>query len=92
MTQADDLRLRVCLGPECGQVGAAELLEQLQALGANVERMPCQGLCHEAPVVKQGGRCLSAQDFDALLKRLIAHATPSRLPSRAPNLSAKEPT
>ncbi|RMH60476.1 MAG: (2Fe-2S) ferredoxin domain-containing protein [Zetaproteobacteria bacterium] len=73
--------LGVCLGPECSQCGGPELFRQLRALGAEVQRLPCQGLCHEAPVVKRGGRYLDAQSFDELVKALIATQPARRLPS-----------
>ncbi len=73
--------VHICQGPECAQCGGPELLQQLTDMGIAAKPCHCQGLCHEAPVVRIGSRCLAGDDFDALIRRMVSQQTHKALPS-----------
>jgi len=63
--------IEICQGPECGEFGGPELLDELRSLGIAAEPGHCQGLCHYAPVAVVGEKhlgdatlCKIRQQFD----------------------------
>jgi len=60
--------ISVCLGPECKEWGAPELLHQLRQQGFPVSTEHCQGLCHFAPIVPLNQHCIA----EATMKKIVA--------------------
>eukprot|EP00767_Chilomastix_cuspidata_P007396 gnl/Chilomastix_cuspidata/806.p1 GENE.gnl/Chilomastix_cuspidata/806~~gnl/Chilomastix_cuspidata/806.p1 ORF type:complete len:152 (+),score=34.10 gnl/Chilomastix_cuspidata/806:39-494(+) len=44
----------VCRSVPCMLAGADECAAELERMGAKVARVECLGLCHEAPVIREG--------------------------------------
>ncbi len=67
---SDNSLIEVCQGPECSQCGGPELLAELNMLGIAAQAGHCQGLCHEAPMVRIGERALADACVDKIIARL----------------------
>ncbi|MFT5434438.1 MAG: NADH-quinone oxidoreductase subunit F, partial [Myxococcota bacterium] len=71
-------RPRVCTGPVCTLRGAAGLIAELEASGANPEAMPCPGRCETPIPVLQGATVSIGTTATELV------ADPAPLPPTAP--------
>ncbi len=85
------LTVRVCDSITCEMFGANMLHDHLEATlgsGVRVQRVPCVGRCHAAPVVVVGQRPLEHADVEAVTTAVEAGAITADLPESALDFAA----